>query len=107
MLWKPRGVKVKPSARKLAAAASRSRTAITAWSMASCSRKRLEEALRRLVADHAQARDFASVGVEKDDAWRPEQREALQQFAVRRVRRGDVSLQEQHVLELLAHACVR
>src|SRR4029077_7772671 len=95
MLWWPRGVSVNPSARKLAAAASRSLTAITAWSMARGSGKRFEEALRRLVADHAQAGDLASLGVEEDDAGRAEEREALQQLAVRRVRGGGIGPKEQ------------
>src|SRR5207253_1361358 len=107
MLCKPRGVSVKPSARKLAAAASRSRTAITAWSMASCSGKRLEEALRRLVADHPQSRDFLPLGVEEDDAWRSVERKALQQLTVRGARRGEIRLQQQHGRELRADPCVR
>src|SRR5437868_4272379 len=106
MLWKPRGVSVKPSCRKPVAAASRSRTATTAWSIAKDSGKRLEKALWRLVADDAQLRHLSALRIEEDDAGRTEKREALQQFAVGRRRRGDVGLQEHHAVKRRAHACV-
>src|SRR5258706_5657780 len=102
MLWWPRGVSVNPSAVNFAAAASRSRTAITAWSMA-CGGKRLEEAFRRLIAHDAQAGNLAALRVEKNDPWRAEEREALEKRAVRGVRRRDVCLQEQHAVELGTH----
>src|SRR5436190_11774956 len=101
MLWWPRGARVKPRARKAAAAASRSRTAMTAWSM--CGGKRPEEALRRLVADDAELRNLAPLRVEEDDARRSEEPEALEQRAVGCVGRRNIRLQEQHAIELGAH----
>src|SRR3954471_7710035 len=106
MLCSPRAVRVKPISRKAAAAASRSRTASTAWSIAKDSGKRLEKALGRLVTDDAQLRYLPAPRIEEDDAGWTEKREALQQFAVGGGRRGDVGLQEHHALERHAHACV-
>src|SRR2546423_2019409 len=99
----PRGVSVKPSFLNSVAAASRSRTAITAWSMADCG-KRLEEAFRGLVADYAQAGNLAALRVEEDDARRPEEREAFEKRPILGVRGGDLPLHEQDAIELGAHA---
>src|SRR5437762_7255499 len=66
--------------------------------------KRLEEAFRGLVADYAQAGNLAALRVEEDDARRPEEREAFEERPILRVRGGDVRLQEQHAIELGAHA---
>src|SRR5690242_15809179 len=103
MLCTPIGVSVKPSAANSRTAAARSRTAITAWSTASGG-KRPEKALGRLVADDAQPGNLPPRGVEEDDARRPEKREALEQRAMRLVARRHVGLQEQHAVELGAHA---
>src|SRR5437763_16772810 len=104
MLCTPRGVRLKPSARKSSAAAFRSRTAMTAWSMPSRSGKRLQETVGRLVADDAQSGNLASLRVEENHARRAEQREALEERAVSFARGGDIRLQQEHWLERSAHA---
>src|SRR5579859_400146 len=85
---------------------SRSRTAITAWSMACGGGKRLEEAFRGLVADDAQRGNLAALRIEEDDAGWTEEREALEKRPVGVVRRRYVRLQEKHAIELGAHTRV-
>src|SRR5512138_2652672 len=107
MLWKPRGVSVKPSRRKPAAAASRSRTATTAWSIAVDGGKRLQETVGTLIADDAQPGNLAPLRIEEDNARRTEQRKALEERAMHFAVRGDVGLQHAHPLQLAAHPRVR
>src|SRR5574341_1787872 len=68
--------------------------------------QRLQETRGVLVADHAQPADLASLRIEEDDARRAEKREALEQRLVRRAVLRHVGLQQQHAVELRAHARV-
>src|ERR1700709_1835427 len=65
------------------------------------------EKLRAVLEAHDPGiRDFSSIAIEEDRSRRPEQAEALEQFAVVRIVRGDVRLQQRRALQSGLDRCV-